>query len=429
MAFKNSTEVFEPDVMNNIDEKIHSIAGQYREKYKECGSYLKELRVLKEELLEKEAALIAKVEASYDIYIRQIRQQRDKCKSAVCDEYSMRTKHVQNLINTFEIIHTQLSEYTRMSTSQPPDNHSDTESVGSAVFSDVESVSSDVRSPLLEPQRVERDMLSYQQSSVVFGRNGVKKGEFRNLRGIAVDFQNRIFVVDCGNKRVQVFDENTKFLFEFGSLGSGDGEFLFPFGIAVNGYTVYVTDSERHNIQAFNLSGIFLYKTGVKGGGSLQFNVPCGLAVSTDGKVFIADSVNNRIQVFTSKLKYKSRFGHKELRQPCDVCFSHKEEVIVLDHGTLASIHVYKQNGIRIRSFFRKSNLCFLLSTSSNCNMLASDCENHSIKFMSPKGELLHSIGTKGSNPNQFIRPQGIAMDYNGRLLVCDSINNRIQIF
>ena len=95
-----------------------------------------------------------------------------------------------------------------------------------------------------------------------------------------------------------MFDENTNFLFQFGSMGNEDGEFLFPFGIAINGQSIYITDSDRHDIQAFTLSGTFLYKAGNKGGGSLQFNVPSGVAVSEEGRVFIADNVNNRIQVF-----------------------------------------------------------------------------------------------------------------------------------
>ena len=101
----------------------------------------------------------------------------------------------------------------------------------------------------------------------------------------------------------------------------------------------------------------------------------------------------------------------------------------MLDHGTLASIHLYKLNGIRLRSFLKKCNLCFLISTSAEFCIIASDCESHAIKFISHTGDILHSIGTKGADPSQFIRPQGVAIDYNGRLLVCDSINNRIQIF
>eukprot|EP00800_Vazella_pourtalesii_P021483 TRINITY_DN8011_c0_g1_i1.p1 TRINITY_DN8011_c0_g1~~TRINITY_DN8011_c0_g1_i1.p1 ORF type:complete len:303 (-),score=57.05 TRINITY_DN8011_c0_g1_i1:38-946(-) len=302
MAVQNSEEIEDSVDMSKTNELIHSISSQYREKYTDCGKYLNELRLLKQDLLEKETVLMANVESSYDKYIRQIKNQKEQCMSAISEEYSHRTKHVDKLIETMEQMQTLLSEYTVMSTSQ--DTFSDTESVGSAVFSDIESVNSEVTSPLCEPPRVEREILSYNECKVVFGENGVKQGEFRNLRGLAVDYQNRIFVVDCGNKRVQVFDEDTKFLFEFGSLGNEDGQFLFPYGVAINGHTIYITDSERHNIQAFDLSGTFLYKSGVRGGGTLQFNAPCGLAVSEDGRVFIADSVNNRIQVRHTHICY-----------------------------------------------------------------------------------------------------------------------------
>ena len=85
-------------------------------------------------------------------------------------------------------------------------------------------------------------------------------------------------------------------------MGNQDGEFLFPFGIAIRGQNIYITDSDHHNIQAFTLSGNYQYKAGNKGGGSLQFNVPTGVAVSEEGRVFIADSVNNRIQVGSARI-------------------------------------------------------------------------------------------------------------------------------
>ena len=202
MAVKHNADNEELNVMNNIDEHVQSISHKYREKYADCWKYLIELRELKEELLDKESQLINKIEVSYDRSIRQLKNQKDKCVSAVSDEYTNRTKHVQGLIDTLEILQNTLSEYSVMSSSQ--DNFSDTESIGSAVFSDIESVNSELPSPLSEPTRVERDIKSYGDTKFVFGNNGVKEGEFRNLRGIAVDYQNRIFVVDCGNKRVQV---------------------------------------------------------------------------------------------------------------------------------------------------------------------------------------------------------------------------------
>ena len=202
MAVKHNCDNDELNLMNNIDENVQSISQKYREKYSDCGKYLIELRQLKEELLDNESQLIGKIEVSYDRSIRQLKNQKEKCLSAISEEYSNRTKHVQSLIETLEVIQTNLSEYSIMSNSQ--DNFSDTESIGSAVFSDIDSVASEFLSPLSEPARVQRDIKSYGESKFVFGNNGVKQGEFRNLRGISVDYQNRIFVVDCGNKRVQV---------------------------------------------------------------------------------------------------------------------------------------------------------------------------------------------------------------------------------
>ena len=191
----------ELNVMNNIDEHIQSISHKYREKCTDCVRYLIELRQLKEDLLDNESQLMGKIEVSYDRAIRQLKNQKERCMSAVSDEYSNRTKHVQSLIDTLEAIQSNLSEYAVMCCQ---DNFSDTESIGSAVFSDIESITSELPSPVSGPVRVERDINSYEETKFVFGNNGVKEGEFRNLRGIAVDYQNRIFVVDCGNKRVQV---------------------------------------------------------------------------------------------------------------------------------------------------------------------------------------------------------------------------------
>lgn len=66
------------------------------------------------------------------------------------------------------------------------------------------------------------------------GRKGQNFGEFNGLFDVAVDTrQRRMFVTDYNNHRIQVFDEQGKFLFLFGERGMGDGQFQSPTGIGV----------------------------------------------------------------------------------------------------------------------------------------------------------------------------------------------------
>jgi DNA-binding beta-propeller fold protein YncE len=96
-------------------------------------------------------------------------------------------------------------------------------------------------------------------------------------------------------------DSPPAFLFKFGSPGvTGDGEFDQPNGVAVDAAgNVYVVEYGYHHIQKFTSSGAFLTKWGTPGTGDGQFQVPAGVAVDAAGKkVYVADQVNHRIQVF-----------------------------------------------------------------------------------------------------------------------------------
>jgi DNA-binding beta-propeller fold protein YncE len=106
-------------------------------------------------------------------------------------------------------------------------------------------------------------------------------------------------MVDSRNNRVQVFTREGKFLFAWGSHGSGDGEFNIPWGIDIdrNG-DVYVADWRNDRIQKFTPDGQFLLKVGASGQGDGEFNRPTGVAVDKDGTIYVADFKNDRLQVF-----------------------------------------------------------------------------------------------------------------------------------
>lgn len=83
---------------------------------------------------------------------------------------------------------------------------------------------------------------------------------------------------------------------QWGSEGTADGQFSYPYGIAVDSSgNVYVTDLLNHRIQKFDSNGNFITKWSYSGE---QF-YPRGITVDSSNNVYVTDWNNNRIQVFS----------------------------------------------------------------------------------------------------------------------------------
>src|SRR2546425_1117346 len=101
-----------------------------------------------------------------------------------------------------------------------------------------------------------------------WGAPGSGNGEFINPTGIAIDGSGDIYVADSGNNRIQKFDASGTFLTTWGSGGSGAGQFGLSAGVATDGSeSVYVSDVHNDNhlrdrVQKFDASGNFLLTWG-----------------------------------------------------------------------------------------------------------------------------------------------------------------------
>jgi sugar lactone lactonase YvrE len=131
-----------------------------------------------------------------------------------------------------------------------------------------------------------------------WGSPGSGDGEFVELGGVAVDAVGYVYVTDVHNHRIQKFDSDGTYKTQWGSWGSGDGEFKNPDGVAVDvSGNVYVV--ENHRIQKFDSDGTYLTQWGSWGSGDGEFKYPDGVAVDSSGSVYVADSNNHRIQKFS----------------------------------------------------------------------------------------------------------------------------------
>ncbi len=140
-------------------------------------------------------------------------------------------------------------------------------------------------------------------------------GQFNYPTQLGVDFWGNVYVVDNNNQRIQKFSFDGSWLKTWGSSGTGDGQFNFPYGIAVysnsGGTTVYVSDKGSNRIQAFDVDGKYLFQWGgpAPGTGNGQFTGNNSLAVDVWGNVYAADG-GAHVQKFTSKGTFLTKWGN-----------------------------------------------------------------------------------------------------------------------
>jgi DNA-binding beta-propeller fold protein YncE len=133
-----------------------------------------------------------------------------------------------------------------------------------------------------------------------FGKKGALPGQLNNPEAAKVNSEGKVYVSDLKNDRIQVFDLDGKFLFSWGSTGSGPGQFMVPAGISFDKEdNVYVTEIGNNRVQVFDKNGIFITKFGRKGSGDGEFGNLHGIYCDkVTGWLYIADTANNRVQVF-----------------------------------------------------------------------------------------------------------------------------------
>lgn len=149
------------------------------------------------------------------------------------------------------------------------------------------------------------------------GQKGIGNGEFYKPYDVAVSRDGHIYVADSWNHRIHKFSADGEFLLRWGatgsgwgSPGSGDGFFNNPVALAVApDNRVFVVDQLNHRVQIFTASGQFLSKFGGFGSGPGQFNEPSDIAITDDGTVYVVDRSNHRVQKFDGDGHYLAQWG------------------------------------------------------------------------------------------------------------------------
>jgi DNA-binding beta-propeller fold protein YncE len=236
------------------------------------------------------------------------------------------------------------------------------------------------------------------------GGKGIGRGQFDSPAGIAVDKTGNVLVADTNNSRIEKFSPTGTFLIVLGTKGSGQGQFRAPNGIAVDSSgNIYVADAVNHRVQKLAPDGTFLAELkgpepgfygprrigiglgnsiyivdqghnriakltadgqvltvwGSAGKGDGQFNDPTSVAVDrATNKVYVADPINKRIQVFEEHGKFLTKWSVPEWGQPVgfeDLIIDAHRGRLYASSTHLDAILVFDLSGTRIGSLTPKA--------------------------------------------------------------------------
>ena len=216
--------------------------------------------------------------------------------------------------------------------------------------------------------------------------------QFGKPEGIVWLKDDRIVVCDTHYRRLVWFDQSGRVLKTLGQHGKGRGEFVYPVGIckdaAENLYVCEYGGNDR--VQVFTREGEWLREFGSPGTGAAQFQRPSGL-VWHEGKVFVADAINNRVLVFK-------------------------------DSGEFTGLLGAASDGKSALSF----NLPYDITLAPDGALYVIEYGAGRLTKLTLDGKELGRYGESGTGEGQFATPWGLVADSRMRVFVADTKNRRI---
>jgi DNA-binding beta-propeller fold protein YncE len=294
-----------------------------------------------------------------------------------------------------------------------------------------------------------------------WGNQGSGPGEFHFPIGIALDRRGRVFVTDHYNNRVEAFDSWGRLLDEFPVLPNPGGIAVGPDGnLYLTHFSSSRLDPVAHpdQVSVYAPHGRLLRRWGSTGKGDGQLDCGGGVAVASDGRVYIADQTNRRVQVFSPEGRFLYKWGeYGTAPGQFGGDTSPRSRVggpqfLALDAA--GCVYSTEAGLCRVQKFTPEGR--FLLAWSdpgeaaggmggafqgtrlhgptgicldARGNLWVAVVGGRVLQY-SPGGRLLRVIGgAQGSAAGELRAPHGVAVDSRGDLYVVDAYNHRIQKF
>jgi len=236
-----------------------------------------------------------------------------------------------------------------------------------------------------------------------FGEFGILEGQFTEPSGVAVTEDNEIIVADTNNHRIQVFDKEGNFKFQFGEVGKRDGQLLYPNRVAVvasSGDIVVTERSPTHQVQIFTKFGHFIRKFGAD---ILQH--PRGVTTDCWGRIIVVECKVMRVVIFDMMGNVLNKFScSRYLEFPNGVVVNDQMEIFISDNRAHC-VKVFDYQGNYLRQIGGEGVSNFPIGvglTASGEITIADNHNNFNLTVFSQAGQLLGALESKVKHAQCF---------------------------
>jgi DNA-binding beta-propeller fold protein YncE len=191
--------------------------------------------------------------------------------------------------------------------------------------------------------------------------------------GIDTDSEGNIYICTFNSVGgtdygwITKYDSNGNYIKQWGGAeGTGDGYFNYAVSLAVSpsNNRIYVVDSENARIQVFDTDGNFISKWGSYGTGDLQFRKPADIAIDATGNVYVVDRWNKKVKKFTDAGVYITGWPAASYN-PLSITIDENEIVYLLETVT-AKIYKFTLEGGGLGEIAGLSSSCFKIRSDLN---------------------------------------------------------------
>jgi DNA-binding beta-propeller fold protein YncE len=257
------------------------------------------------------------------------------------------------------------------------------------------------------------------------GEHGIGSSQFRYPTGFVIDANGILWVADTGNNRILKLDGN-KQLYSIGLKGVS----LWPKGITTTNGHIYVSESSSDFVNVYSAeTGEHIQSIGSQGTESTNLKNPEDCDISTRDDLVVADTGNNRIQIYSLFGDHLFGFGEEgsgagQFRVPRGIGIDKKTgNIFVADTGN-SRVASVSMSGTWVFSFDDELSAPVDVAIDSQDRIWVVDEDLGEVLIFDPQGKFIESLAGVA-----FTKPSSITIDGFGRVFICDAGVSDIRVF